>query len=161
MECLAGTFLMHGNVEAYGILVAMWCWCWRGSCMPWSDCEETPHVQGQRGSPSKMVGGVKLHFESKPIPARNARRAKTKPCLHQDPETPQRLSQTFVFESPVEAWVISGLPQGQGLWVQLPGPHSLWHKPFWEESTINPTTEPPSRWPTSLRTIIPKKFLDC
>ena len=40
------------------------------------------------------------------------------PCVHQDPETPQRLSQNCVWVSPVEVRVSSGLPQGQGLWVQ-------------------------------------------
>ena len=46
----------------------------------------------------KMVGGVKLHLESNPIPTRDAWRAQTKPCAHQ--KAPQRLSQTClgVFE---------------------------------------------------------------
>ena len=39
--------------------------------------KKIPHVQGQRRSPSKMVGGVKLHLESNPIPSRDARRAQT------------------------------------------------------------------------------------
>ena len=39
----------------------------------WNSYEEILHVQGQR-SPSKMVGGVKLHLESNPIPARDAQR---------------------------------------------------------------------------------------
>ena len=42
-----------------------------------SYCEEIPHVQGQRRSPSKMVGGVKSCLESNPIPARDAQRAQT------------------------------------------------------------------------------------
>ena len=50
------------------------------------------HVQGQRRSPRKMVEGGKLHLESNPIASRDAQRAQTKPCTHQ--ETPQRLSQT-------------------------------------------------------------------
>ena len=33
------------------------------------------HIQGQRRSPCKMVGGAKSHLESNPIPARDARRA--------------------------------------------------------------------------------------
>ena len=45
-------------------------WCW-------SNCEEISHVQGQKRSPSKMVGGSKLHLESNPIPARDAQRAQT------------------------------------------------------------------------------------
>ena len=51
-----------------------------------------PHVQGQRKSHSKIVGGAKLHLESNPIPTRDAWRAQTKHCVHQ--ENPQRLSQT-------------------------------------------------------------------
>ena len=48
------------------------------------------HIQGQRRS--KMVGGEKSCLESNPIPARDAQRTQTKPCVHQ--ETPQRLSKT-------------------------------------------------------------------
>ena len=40
------------------------------------------------------LGRVKSHLESNIIPTRDAQRAQTKPCAHQDPETPQRLSQT-------------------------------------------------------------------
>ena len=40
----------------------------------WSNCEEISHVQGQRRSPSKMVGGAKSHLESNPLPARDAQR---------------------------------------------------------------------------------------
>ena len=56
--------------------------------------KKMPQVQGQRTSPPKMVGGTKLLLETNPIPARDPGRAQTKPCVHQDPETPQRLSQT-------------------------------------------------------------------
>ena len=55
-----------------------------------------------------------------PIPAKNARRAQTKPCAHHDPYTPQRLSQTC-FEClsvSCRVGVSSGLPQRQGLWLQ-------------------------------------------
>ena len=41
----------------------------------WSDFEDISHVQGQRRGPSKMVGGVKSHLESNPIPATDAQRA--------------------------------------------------------------------------------------
>ena len=50
-----------------------------------------------------------------------------KPCVHQDPETPQRLRQNCVWVFPVEVRVSSGLPQGQGLWVQQKW---VWHKPL-------------------------------
>ena len=33
--------------------------------------KEIPHAQGQRRSPSKMVGGADWNLESKPIPTRN------------------------------------------------------------------------------------------
>ena len=49
--------------------------------------KEEPQQDGRRG---------KLHLESNPIPARDAQRAQTKTCALQDPETPQRLSQTYL-----------------------------------------------------------------
>ena len=39
--------------------------------------KKTPHVQGQRRNPSKMVGGANLSLESNPIPTREAQRAQT------------------------------------------------------------------------------------
>ena len=61
-----------------------------GEC--WIPPKKDTHVQGQRRSPNKTVGGVKSRLESNPIPARDTWRAQTKPCAHQ--ETPQRLNQT-------------------------------------------------------------------
>ena len=46
-----------------------------GRC--WSGCKEIPYTQGQRRSPSKMVGGENSRLESNPIPARDAQRAQT------------------------------------------------------------------------------------
>ena len=60
----------------------------------WIPPKKEPCVQVQRRSPNKMVGGAKSCLESNAIPTRDAQRAQTKPCAHQDPETPQRLSQT-------------------------------------------------------------------
>ena len=54
------------------------------------------HIQEQRRSPNKMVGGVKLHLDSNPIPTRDTQKAQTKLCAHQDPEDPHRLSQTHL-----------------------------------------------------------------
>ena len=82
--------------------------------------EKIPHIQGQRISPSKMEEGAKFHLESNPIPARDAQRAQMN-LAHQDPETPQRLSQNCVWVSPVEVWVSSGLPQGRGSGCSRPG----------------------------------------
>ena len=69
-----------------------------------------------------MVGGAKSRLESNPIPARDAQRAQKKFCAHQNPETPQRLTEPDlplrVLVSPAEARISSGLLQGQGLWLQ-------------------------------------------
>ena len=56
-------------------------------------CWILPRSQGQRRSPSKTLGGVKSHLESNPYLPESS----NKPYAHQDPETPQTLSQT-VFE---------------------------------------------------------------
>ena len=44
--------------------------------------KKIPHFQGQRRSPNKMVGGMKSHLESNPIPTRDTQRAQTKPTVH-------------------------------------------------------------------------------
>ena len=44
---------------------------------PWSNFEVVPHIQGQRRSPNKMVGGAKSCLESNTMPARDAHRAQT------------------------------------------------------------------------------------
>ena len=36
---------------------------------------QIPHIQGQRRSPSKVVGGAKSHLEQNPIPTRDAQEA--------------------------------------------------------------------------------------
>ena len=60
-------------------------------------------------------------LESNLIPTRDAQRVQTKLCVHQDPGTSQETETDLplsVLGSPVEAWVSSGLPQGQVLWQQ-------------------------------------------
>ena len=54
-----------------------------GEC--WFLPKKILHVQGQRRSPNKTVGGVKLHLESNFIPTRDTQRMQAKPCVHQDP----------------------------------------------------------------------------
>ena len=124
----------------------------------WSDCRKIPHVQGQRSprktvgagvaAPSvgaavvqeqrrslrKMVGGVKLCFESNPIPSRDAQRAQTN-LSAPGHRNPQRLRQNCVWLSPEEVCVSSGLSQGQELWVQNTW---VWHKPSWRRSPLTP-----------------------
>ena len=58
-----------------------------GEC--WISPKKIPHVQWQRRRTNKMVGGAKSYLESNPIPRRYAWRAQTRPCVHQDLETPQ------------------------------------------------------------------------
>ena len=77
--------------------------------------KDTPHPRAME-KPQQDGGGAKSHLESNPIPTRDDQRAQTKPFVQQ--ETSQRLSQTYLLVSPVEEQVSSGLPQGQGLWVQ-------------------------------------------
>ena len=132
-------------------VAAAWCWSGHEEIRPrsekphkmvgagaaaawrWCNFEEIPHIQGQRRSPSKIVGGANSYLESN-IPARDAQRAQTN-LVHQDPETPQRLSQNCVWASPLEVRVNSGLLQGQGLWVQQTW---VWHKPSWRRSPLIP-----------------------
>ena len=80
----------------------------------WTGLEKIPHVQGQRNpsktvgtgaavrrfsshskgegqrrSPSKMIGGVNSHLESNPIPARDIQRAQTN-LVHTRTQEPHR-----------------------------------------------------------------------
>ena len=57
-------------------------WCWSGS-------EEIPHIQEQRRSSSKMVGGVKSRSEPNPILSRDAQRAQTN-LVHTRTQRPHR-----------------------------------------------------------------------
>ena len=88
--------------------------------------KEKPQQDGRRG---------KITFRIKPCSHQRRSEGSNKPCAQQDPETPQRLRQNCVWASPVELRVSSGLPQGQGLWVQ----HTwVWHKPSWRRSPLTP-----------------------
>ena len=60
----------------------------------------------------------KIMFRNKPHTCQRCLEDLNKPCAHQDPEIPQRLRQNCVGMSPVEVQASSGLPQGQGLWMQ-------------------------------------------
>ena len=107
-----------------GRIVAAWGWgrYWSRVCSEavqscWSSSEEMLHVQGQR-RPGKMVGGAKSCLEANPI-APEALRG-FKPCAHQDPETPQRLSQNCVWVSPV--WYRSAVACCRGSGSGCSGP---------------------------------------
>ena len=99
---------------------------WSSSCIVleqlWGDtlyprAKEKPQQDSWRGE---------FTFTIKPHSYQRCSEGSNKTCVHQDPETPQRLRQNCFWASPVEVWVGSGLPQGQGLWVQQAW---VWHKP--------------------------------
>ena len=103
--------LQDGRVEGHVLIfscknskITTHCWTIINRRMLHCTKKDT-HVQRQRRTPSKMVGGVKSHLESNSMPARDAWRAQTKSCAHQ--ETPQRLSQTCL-------WVLSVSWKGTG-----------------------------------------------
>ena len=88
----------------------------------------------------------KITFIIKPhICQRCSEDTQTKPCVHQDPETTQRLSQTCL-------WVFECLLQRQGSAVAChrdiasgcsrPGTSSLWYKPSWRRSPLAPPYSP-------------------
>ena len=71
--------------------------------------KEKPHKNGRRG---EIMFGVKPHTRQRCLEDSHI------PCMHQDPETPQKLKQNCVWVSSAKVWVISRLLQGQGLWVK-------------------------------------------
>ena len=56
-----------------------------------------PHIQGQRRSPGKMVGGAKSPLESNPKPARDAQKSQTN-LVHTRTQRPHRDRDRTVFE---------------------------------------------------------------
>ena len=95
---------------------------WRDTAYP--RAKEKPQKDCRRG---KITFGIKYHIHQRCSEDSNT------PCVHQDPETPQRLRQDCVWVSPEEVWVSSGLLQG--LWVQ-----QSWvrHKPSWKRLPLTP-----------------------
>ena len=92
-----------------------------------------PHVQGQRGSPSKMVGGVNSHLESNPIPTRDAKRAQTN-YVHSRTQGPYRDWDRTVFEHLLWRYGSAvDYHRDRGSGCRRPG---LWHKPSWRRSPL-------------------------
>ena len=94
----------------------------------------SPHIQRQRRIPEDSRRG-KITFRIKPLSHQRHLECSNKPCVHQDPETPQRLSQNCVWVSPVKVQVSSGLQQGNRHWV-----HQTWvcHNSSWRRSPLTP-----------------------
>ena len=95
------------------------------------------HFQGQRRSPSKMVGWANSHLESNPFLARDAQRAQTNLVCTRT-QGPHRDWHRTIWVFPVEVRVSSGLPQGQGLWGWV------WHKSSWRGSPLTPPQSCPN-----------------
>ena len=87
--------------------------------------KDTPHPRAKE-KPKQDGRRSKIMFRIKPHTRQRHSEGSNKTCVYQDPATPQRLRQNCVCVSPAEVWVRSGLPQGQGLWVQQ---SKVWHKP--------------------------------
>ena len=75
--------------------------------IPFPRAKENPQQDSRMGE----IGFTKPHTHQRRSEGSNI------PCVHQDPETPQKLRQNCVWVSPEDVLVSSGLLQGQGLWV--------------------------------------------
>ena len=82
-----------------------------------------------------MVGGAKSCLESNPIPARETQRTQTYLARTRTQRPHRNWEQNHVWVSSEEVRVSSGLPQGQGLWVQQSW---VWYKPSWRRSPLTP-----------------------
>ena len=80
--------------------------------------KKIPHGQGHRRSPSKIVGGVKSHLESNPLPTRDTQRAQTNLCTP-GLRDPTATDQNCVWVSPVETAV--ACCRGRGCGCSQPG----------------------------------------
>ena len=101
-------------------------------------------IQEQRRSPNKMVGREQSHLKSNLIPLRDARRAQTKACVHQDPGKGATASTREwarpAFESLSVSWgdmtqqklaVGTGFPAAAHL-------GGVWHNSYWWGSLFAP-----------------------
>ena len=83
-----------------------------------------------------MVGGVKLYLESNPpYLTETLRGLKQNLYAPGDPTDTEPGLPLSVWVSPAEVRVSSGLPRGQGLWVQQTW---VWNKPSWRRSPLTP-----------------------
>ena len=64
----------------------------RGKC--WIPLQKITQCPRANEKPQQDCKRGEIHLESNPILPRDTQRAQTKPCAHQDPETPQRLRHT-------------------------------------------------------------------
>ena len=104
-----------------------------------------PHIQVQRGSTNKTVGGAQLCLESHLVPARDAWRVQTKPCAHQGPR--ERISDLHR-RLWTCLWVCEYLLQRHGSATAClrdrgsdcsrPWRRGMWHKSSWRRLALAP-----------------------
>ena len=95
--------------------------------------KKIPHIQGQRQSPSKMVGGAKSHLESNPIHTRYALRAQIKPlCIPGDPTETEPAFECLSVScrGTGQQWPAAEAGALGAAWVL--------HKPSWKRSPLTP-----------------------
>ena len=118
---------------------------------PCSRENKKPHQDGRRG---------KIAFKIKPHTCQRFSGGSNRICAYQDPEAPQRLSQTCLWVSECLLWRYGSAVAclgDRGSGYSRPGSHSAWHKPSWRRSPLT-SPQSPGRWPTNCRTIIPSKL---
>ena len=122
----------------------------------WNDCEETPHIQGQR-SPSTMVEGMKSPLNQNPYPPEMLRGLKQNLCAPnpRDPtETETELCLSVFCRGMGQQWTAAGAGTLDA--VDLGMAQALL-----KEVTINLTIEPPEltqNWRNRLQTNIQAEF---
>ena len=94
--------------------------------------EAAPHPR-VKGKPQQDGRRGKIMFRIKPHTRQRLSEGSNRPCAHQDPETPQGLSQSCVWVCPVDVRVSRGLLRGQGLGVQQTW---VWHRPSWRKMPL-------------------------
>ena len=102
-----------------------------------SHWKKIPHIQGQRRSPNKMVGGAKSRLESNPIPARDLWEGSNKILCTPGPsdptETEPELCLNVSCGGTGQQWPTAGAGAPA---AELS--HSPWHKPSWKRSPLTP-----------------------
>ena len=101
------------------------------------------------------------HRKSFLIPTRDAWRAQTKACVHQDPEKGIVTPPQEIGSDCCKCLKVFCKARGQGLLQQQSWGTQLVAQVLLEEVTISHTIEPPGGQSTNWRTIIPNKFSHC
>ena len=125
-----GTYPILRELQNYNSLLTS---CWQENVG--SHQKQIPHVQGQRRSPNKMVGGAKSWLRIKCHTCQRHSEGSNKTlCAPWDPTETDPDLPLSTWVSPAEVPVSSGL-QRQGLWVQQTW---VWHKLAWRRSPLTP-----------------------